>query len=220
MSVFAWVCVGVSQEEEEEEEEEEERRAFSFLCFLSLVSFLCFCFFSLPSCVPDRDPHHAAQGAGRHNPKSTVWRKPQPTFLRLCFFAFLSFFLLSLAFPSPYRSSKPIAAASFPSAFAPNENYWRRKVSPSVQSEGAGGVKPPMSDGVKNAEKIRVLVLGDSGVGKTSLIELVCSGEELRKPRSTVGCAIHMKIHESRATVSLSCLCACTSEVIGVVCAW
>ena len=77
-----------------------------------------------------------------------------------------------------------------------------------------------MSDGVKNAEKIRVLVLGDSGVGKTSLIELVCSGEELRKPRSTVGCAIHMKIHESRATVSLSCLCACTSEVIGVVCAW
>ena len=120
MSVFAWVCVGVSQEEEEEEEEEEERRAFSFLRFLSLVSFLCFCFFSLPSCVPDRDPHHAAQGAGRHNPKSTVWRKPQPTFLRLCFFAFLSFFLLSLAFPSPYRSSKPIAAASFPSAFAPN----------------------------------------------------------------------------------------------------
>jgi len=33
-------------------------------------------------------------------------------------------------------------------------------------------------------------------------IELVCSGEELRKPSSTVGCAIHMKIHESRATVS------------------
>ena len=120
MSVFAWVCVGVSQEEEDEEEEEEERRAFSFLRFLSLVSFLCFCFFSLPSCVPDRDPHHAAQGAARHNPQSTVWRKAQQTFLRLCFFAFLSFFLLSLAFPSPYRSSKPITLRRFhQSAFAP-----------------------------------------------------------------------------------------------------
>jgi GTPase SAR1 family protein len=58
-----------------------------------------------------------------------------------------------------------------------------------------------MSDSMKNADKVRILVLGDSGVGKTSLIELVCSGEELRKPRSTVGCAVHMKIHESRATV-------------------
>jgi len=54
---------------------------------------------------------------------------------------------------------------------------------------------------LQNADKVRILVLGDSGVGKTSLIELVCSGEELRKPRSTVGCAVHMKIHESRATV-------------------
>ena len=118
MSVFAWVCVGVSQEEEDEEEEEEEHRAFSFLRFLSLVSFLCFCFFSLPSCVPDTVPHQA-QGAG--NPHSTVWRKAQPTFLRLCFFAFLSFFLLSLAFPSPYRSSKPITLCRFRhrAAFAP-----------------------------------------------------------------------------------------------------
>ena len=71
MSVFAWVCVRVSQEAEEEEEEEEEER----LRFLSLVSFLCFCFFSLPSCVSDRDLHHAAQGAGRHNRHSAVSRK-------------------------------------------------------------------------------------------------------------------------------------------------
>lgn len=59
------------------------------------------------------------------------------------------------------------------------------------------------TDGLQNAEKIRILVLGDSGVGKTSLVELVCSGTELRKPRSTVGCTIHMKIHESRSTVAL-----------------
>ena len=59
------------------------------------------------------------------------------------------------------------------------------------------------SDGLQNADKIRILVLGDSGVGKTSLVELICSGTELRKPRSTVGCTIHMKIHESRSTVGL-----------------
>jgi GTPase SAR1 family protein len=59
-----------------------------------------------------------------------------------------------------------------------------------------------MADGLQTAEKVRILVLGDSGVGKTSLVELVCSGAELRKPRSTVGCAIHMKIHESRSTVA------------------
>jgi len=62
-----------------------------------------------------------------------------------------------------------------------------------------------MSDSMKNAEKIRLLVLGDSGVGKTSLMELLCTGQELRKPRSTVGCAIHMKIHESRTTVEALC---------------
>ena len=62
-----------------------------------------------------------------------------------------------------------------------------------------------MSDSMKNAEKIRLLVLGDSGVGKTSLMELLCTGQELRKPRSTVGCEIHMKIHESRTTVEALC---------------
>jgi hypothetical protein len=38
-----------------------------------------------------------------------------------------------------------------------------------------------MADSMKSAEKIRILVLGDSGVGKTSLVELVCTGEELRR---------------------------------------
>eukprot|EP00960_Hanusia_phi_P029682 748100-Hanusia_phi.AAC.1 len=34
-----------------------------------------------------------------------------------------------------------------------------------------------------------------AGVGKTSLMHLICEGEELRRPRSTVGCAIHMKVN-------------------------
>ncbi|EKX32227.1 hypothetical protein GUITHDRAFT_175451 [Guillardia theta CCMP2712] len=47
-------------------------------------------------------------------------------------------------------------------------------------------------------ERLRLLVMGDSGVGKTSLMHLICEGEELRRPRSTVGCTVHMKLHESK----------------------
>ena len=71
------------------------------------------------------------------------------------------------------------------------------------------------SDCLQNADKIRILVLGDSGVGKTSLVELLCSGTELRKPRSTVGCAIHMKIHESPSTVAPAPVCgSCPSHAL------
>eukprot|EP00286_Rhodomonas_abbreviata_P012155 CAMPEP_0181332678 /NCGR_PEP_ID=MMETSP1101-20121128/25240_1 /TAXON_ID=46948 /ORGANISM="Rhodomonas abbreviata, Strain Caron Lab Isolate" /LENGTH=117 /DNA_ID=CAMNT_0023442375 /DNA_START=127 /DNA_END=477 /DNA_ORIENTATION=- len=52
----------------------------------------------------------------------------------------------------------------------------------------------------KTRDRTRILVLGDSGVGKTSLIHLICTGQELKRPRSTVGCFIHMKMHESRAS--------------------
>lgn len=38
-----------------------------------------------------------------------------------------------------------------------------------------------------------------AGVGKTSILHMLCNGEELRRPRSTVGCSIHTKVHESRA---------------------
>ncbi len=33
-----------------------------------------------------------------------------------------------------------------------------------------------------------------SGVGKTSLAHLICPGDELKRPRSTVGCTIHVKV--------------------------
>mmetsp|Transcript_22825 Transcript_22825/g.31799 ORF Transcript_22825/g.31799 Transcript_22825/m.31799 type:complete len:327 (+) Transcript_22825:301-1281(+) len=42
--------------------------------------------------------------------------------------------------------------------------------------------------------KIRVLVLGDSGSGKTSLVHLIVNGEPLRQPRRTVGCQVSVKL--------------------------
>jgi len=45
-------------------------------------------------------------------------------------------------------------------------------------------------------EKIKVLVLGDSGVGKTSLVHLICKQEPIQNPSWTIGCSIEVKIHE------------------------
>ena len=61
------------------------------------------------------------------------------------------------------------------------------------------------ADSTVGGDKVRILVLGDSGVGKTSLVHLICQGEELKKPRSTVGCAINMTVHEPRGNPGSSC---------------
>lgn len=45
-------------------------------------------------------------------------------------------------------------------------------------------------------DKVRVLVVGDSGVGKTSLTHLVANNEPLTSPGWTVGCAVEVKLHE------------------------
>ncbi|XP_055609334.1 rab-like protein 3 isoform X2 [Uranotaenia lowii] len=44
--------------------------------------------------------------------------------------------------------------------------------------------------------KVRVLVVGDSGVGKTSLTHLIANNEPLTSPGWTVGCAVEVKLHE------------------------
>ncbi|XP_062533207.1 rab-like protein 3 isoform X2 [Armigeres subalbatus] len=45
-------------------------------------------------------------------------------------------------------------------------------------------------------DKVRVLVVGDSGVGKTSLTHLISNNEPLTSPGWTVGCAVEVKLHE------------------------
>lgn len=41
--------------------------------------------------------------------------------------------------------------------------------------------------------QVRVLVLGDSGVGKTSLVHLILHGKPVVNPRRTVGCSVEVK---------------------------
>ncbi|KAF9146624.1 hypothetical protein BGX30_012860 [Mortierella sp. GBA39] len=43
----------------------------------------------------------------------------------------------------------------------------------------------------------KVLVLGDSGVGKTSLVHILCNNEPQRAPVPTVGCDINVRLHSS-----------------------
>ncbi|KAF9152880.1 Rab-like protein 3, partial [Linnemannia schmuckeri] len=43
----------------------------------------------------------------------------------------------------------------------------------------------------------RILVLGDSGVGKTSLVHILCNNEPLRTPVPTVGCDVNVRLHSS-----------------------
>ena len=45
-------------------------------------------------------------------------------------------------------------------------------------------------------DKIKVLVLGDSGVGKTSLVHLICHNEPLRNGAWTIGASIDVRLHE------------------------
>lgn len=41
----------------------------------------------------------------------------------------------------------------------------------------------------------KILVLGDSGVGKSSLIHLICHNSVLQSPQWTIGCSIEIKLH-------------------------
>ncbi|XP_033635808.1 rab-like protein 3 isoform X1 [Asterias rubens] len=45
-------------------------------------------------------------------------------------------------------------------------------------------------------EKVRVVVVGDSGVGKSSLVTLICRGQPNLYPSWTIGAAVDVKIHE------------------------
>ncbi|XP_075155544.1 rab-like protein 3 isoform X2 [Haematobia irritans] len=45
-------------------------------------------------------------------------------------------------------------------------------------------------------DKVRIILVGDSGVGKTCLTHLIANGESLSRPGWTVGCNIEVKLHE------------------------
>lgn len=43
-------------------------------------------------------------------------------------------------------------------------------------------------------ERVKILVVGDSGVGKTSLIHLITHHEILKKSSWTIGCSVDVKV--------------------------
>ncbi|KAL1131396.1 hypothetical protein AAG570_011013 [Ranatra chinensis] len=45
-------------------------------------------------------------------------------------------------------------------------------------------------------DKVRVIVVGDSGVGKSSLTHLMAHNEPIHNPSWTVGCSVEVKLHE------------------------
>lgn len=45
-------------------------------------------------------------------------------------------------------------------------------------------------------DKVKIIVVGDSGVGKTSLTHLICQQQPIGNPSWTVGCSIEVKLHE------------------------
>ncbi|GAB6030386.1 hypothetical protein CHUAL_007264 [Chamberlinius hualienensis] len=45
-------------------------------------------------------------------------------------------------------------------------------------------------------EKVKVLVVGDSGVGKSTFVHLICHCQPLCNPSWTIGCSVDIKIHE------------------------
>lgn len=44
-------------------------------------------------------------------------------------------------------------------------------------------------------DRVRIMVLGDSGVGKTSFVHLAAHTEPIKDPRWTVGCSVEVKLH-------------------------
>ncbi|XP_078327841.1 rab-like protein 3 isoform X3 [Crassostrea virginica] len=54
-------------------------------------------------------------------------------------------------------------------------------------------------DMAANIEKVKIVVVGDSGVGKTSLVHLICHQEPTSNPPYTIGCSVEVKLHDYKA---------------------
>ncbi|KAL6223055.1 hypothetical protein ACLB2K_006445 [Fragaria x ananassa] len=62
--------------------------------------------------------------------------------------------------------------------------FWRERERENNKDQNGGG--PPSG-------QVRVLVVGDSGVGKTSLVHLIVNGSSTARPPQTVGCSVGVK---------------------------
>lgn len=49
---------------------------------------------------------------------------------------------------------------------------------------------------ISSIDRVKILVLGDSGVGKTSFVHLAAHNEPIRSPSWTIGCSVEVKLHE------------------------
>ncbi|XP_014219189.1 rab-like protein 3 [Copidosoma floridanum] len=45
-------------------------------------------------------------------------------------------------------------------------------------------------------DKVKIIVVGDSGVGKSSLTHLICHQQPISNPSWTIGCSVEVKLHE------------------------
>nr|GMC64249.1 small GTPase LIP1 [Ipomoea batatas] len=67
--------------------------------------------------------------------------------------------------------------------FLEQENmFWRERERESKEQNGG----PPCG-------QVRVLLVGDSGVGKTSLVHLIMKGSSIARPPQTIGCSVSVK---------------------------
>ncbi|KAM0945452.1 putative sigma-54 interaction domain, ATP-binding site 1 [Dioscorea sansibarensis] len=60
--------------------------------------------------------------------------------------------------------------------------FWREKERDNREQNGG----PPCG-------QVRVLIVGDSGVGKTSLVHLIVNGSSIPRPPQTIGCSVGVK---------------------------
>ncbi|KAH9608208.1 hypothetical protein KSS87_022717 [Heliosperma pusillum] len=74
--------------------------------------------------------------------------------------------------------------------------FWRERERESKNLDGGG---PPTG-------QVRVLIVGDSGVGKTSLVHLIVNGSAVARPNPTIGCMVSVKhlTYKSSASSSYS----------------
>ncbi|XP_071519764.1 rab-like protein 3 isoform X2 [Panulirus ornatus] len=55
-----------------------------------------------------------------------------------------------------------------------------------------------MANHANAMNKVKILVVGDSGVGKSSLVHLICHGQTLSNSSWTIGCSVEVRVHEYR----------------------